>query len=355
MKLKKIRLHELEQFLESEAFRSIDPKPISPFRVKSYMNNPHGEPDDFVLYYLHVGDTLIGYRTLFAAKLTNQSDRFAWLSGNWVHPDYRRQGFSEKLLNEIMIDWDHRLMFTNYAPASLQLYLKSKQFQPIYNAEGERFYLFARTKSLLKDRLKGIGGVLTAADFFIRLIASLSCFFHKPWQNSDYEIRLQEFPDEMCLKMTEEEQPNYLFKRGEKELKWIFDYSWISTKDSSFSGNYAFSSYAKSFHYQTASFYSGNKLVGFLVYSFRDGHLKTVHSHLPIEALPVAARFLINQAAKNKIEFLTVLNPGLVQEIKKTSNPFLWSKKFEHVIYASFNVATEELKIQDGDGDFIFT
>lgn len=355
MKLKKIRLHELEQFLESEAFRSIAPKPISPFRVKSYMNNPHGEPDDFVLYYLHIDDTLIAYRTLFAAKLTNQTDRFAWLSGNWVHPDYRRQGFSEKLLNEIMIDWDHRLMFTNYAPASLQLYLKSKQFQPIYEAEGERFYLFAKTRSLLKDRFKGIGVLLTVADFFIRLTASLFCFFHKSGQNPSYEIRLQKLPDEPCLKIAEVEQSDYLFQRGKKELKWIFSYPWISTSDSSFSENYAFSSYAKSFHYQVASFYSEHKLIGFLVYSLRGGHLKTVHSHLPVKALSDAAGFLINQAVKNKIEFLTVLNPGLVQEIKTTSNPFLWSKNFEHVIYASFNVAMEELKIQDGDGDFIFT
>jgi len=60
-------------------------------------------------------------------------------------------------------------------------------------------------------------------------------------------------------------------------------------------------------------------------------------------------------AAKNKVETLTVFNTELAKEVKKRPNPFLFSKKMEHGIYSSFPVSAAMRKIQDGEGDFIFS
>ena len=54
--------------------------------------------------------------------------RFAWLSGNCVDPEFRRKGFSTRLLQQAEALWDGRLMYTNYAPASKAVYDRTGQF-----------------------------------------------------------------------------------------------------------------------------------------------------------------------------------------------------------------------------------
>jgi GNAT superfamily N-acetyltransferase len=355
MHFKKIRLKELGAFQKTELFQSFEIKPISAFRAQSYLNNPHAEPDDVVLYLLHEENKLIAFRTLFAARLMNQSKRFAWLSGNWVHPDHRRQGYSKKLLDEALKDWDERLMFTNYAPASLQLYLKTKQFQTVYLGYGTRFYFYFKSRKVLAERYPKVGFLLPVLDFFIQLAAGFTHLLFRPMRIRHFSMKESNLPDEDCLEMAEAKKDSYLFARGRKELGWIFNDPWISTSDDQYASNYPFSSYAGQFKYRSIKIFHEDKLVGFLVVLLRDGHMRMVHSQLPYDRMRIAARFLIRLATKNKVETLTVLNPKLAQEVQKRPNPFLFHKKIEHGIYSSFPVSAAMRKIQDGEGDFIFS
>ncbi len=118
MEIKKIRLSELEEFANSTQFQSFENKPITTFRVASQIKNPRAQPNDYVLYMGFVDDKLVAYRTLFGDHITKQGKtiRFGWCSGAWVHPGFRKEGFSTLLLNEAFDDWEGKLMFTNYAP-----------------------------------------------------------------------------------------------------------------------------------------------------------------------------------------------------------------------------------------------
>ncbi|WP_299578305.1 GNAT family N-acetyltransferase [uncultured Sunxiuqinia sp.] len=355
MELKKIRLQELESFLTSDFFRDLETKPISPARVASYVNNPHAEAEDPVLYLLHDDTKLIAFRTLYPARLMNQSKRIAWLSGNWVHPDYRRRGYSTQLLTEALKDWEERLLFTNYAPASLQVYLKSEFFTPMFLEDGVRFYFFVKTADLLRDRFKGMTLFFKVVDVFIRLLANLMRLLYHPRRWKQLNIDVLDLPDEACYRLVEAKKDSYLFERGQKELEWIFAYPWVSTAKKDWLPNYPFSSYASQFHYKTVKFMKGRRLIGFLIYSIRDGHLKTVHLQLPQNSLWVAARFLIQLSVRKKIEILTILEPELAKKIQKHANPFLFHKRIEQGIYSSFPISAAMRKIQDGEGDFIFT
>ena len=177
MELKRICIKELDDFIRSDWFQTLPDKPISSFRVDSYLKNPHSLPDDPVLYFLKEDDRICAYRTVFVGQLINDETRFAWLSGNWVHPEFRRTGLSEKLLNEIIIDWKRRLVFTNYAPESLQLYQKTKQFYPFYEATGRRFYLFAKTQKLFSKRYPKFSLIWKLADPLIHFFASVKVLF----------------------------------------------------------------------------------------------------------------------------------------------------------------------------------
>ncbi|KOH46161.1 GNAT family N-acetyltransferase [Sunxiuqinia dokdonensis] len=355
MELTKIRLQDLEAFGRSERFRTFDTKPISLARIQSYLNNPHAEPSDVVLYLLHEENKLIAFRTVFAARLMNQSKRFAWLSGNWVHPGHRRQGYSKKLLDEALKDWDERLMFTNYAPASLQLYLKTKQFQTVYLDHGTRFYFYFKSRKVLAERHPKLDFLLPVLDLFIRLAASFTHLLFRPLRVRHFSMKESALPDETCLTMAESKKDSYLFARGRRELEWILNYPWISLTDDQFVHNYPFLSFAGQFKYRTIKIFQEEKLIGFIVVLLRDGHMRTVHLQLPYDSMRIAARFLIRVAVKNKVESLTVLNPKLAHEVRKRPNPFLFHKKIEHGIYSSFPVSAAMRKIQDGEGDFIFS
>lgn len=355
MELKKIRLQDLEAFGRSELFQSFETKPVSAARIQSYLNNPHALPEDVVLYLLHEENKLLAFRTLFPGRLMNQSKRFAWLSGNWVHPDYRRQGCSKRLLDAALKDWDERLMFTNYAPASLQLYLKTKQFQTVYLDHGTRFYFYFRTRKVLADRYPKLAFLLPVLDFFIQLVAGFTHLLFHPMRVRHFSMKELNLPDQACLQLAETKKDSYLFTRGRQELDWIFKYPWLSPSDDQFVHSYPFSSFARQFKYRSIKIFHEDKLIGFMVVLLRDGQMRTVHLQLPYDRMRIAARFLIRVAVKNKVETLTVLNPKLAKEIQKRPNPFLVHKKIEHGIYSSFPVSSAMRKIQDGEGDFIFS
>ncbi|MCW0482706.1 GNAT family N-acetyltransferase [Gaoshiqia sediminis] len=355
MELRKVLLKDMDAFVQTNWFLQLPDQPVSLLRADSYLHNPHALPDDPVLYFLQEADRIIAYRTVFPARLTNEEKRFAWLSGNWVHPDFRRQGLSDKLLREIVIDWEQRLLFTNYAPASLQLYLKTQLFHPVYAGVGRRFYLFARTRKLFQLRYPQLKWGWAGADFLIRLAASIRLLAFKNREEKDFSFQKMRWPDDDCLQLAEKQQSESLFLRGRRELQWILRFPWISTVDGQQADRYAFSSFAEQFFYQTVKVFHHGNFVGFLMYSVRDAHLKTLHGHFEMDCTAPLARFLVQAAAVNRLEMITVLNPALAEAIFRASSPFLFSKKINHQIYASFPVSAKNLKIQDGEGDFIFS
>ena len=353
MKIYKVALHELDEFIKSDIYKNLDVKPITPMRAASYLRNPHALPHDYVIYFMRKGNRLIAFRSLFADKLPREKQTFAWLSGSWVNSDFRGLGHSETLFEEAFKDWEGRLMVTNYDP-SLHQNLKTEKFKAIYNNQGTCFYLFAKPSCLLKERMKGIKLLLRILDLFVSMYASfkLSLFKNEALELSSIEF-IQE-PDDECFNLLKASEKS-LFNRKKKNFQWIFKFPWVSTADQRFLKNYPFSSYADSFMYHTLKIYEGDQLKSFLFYSIRDKHLKTLYHQLHESDFKLAAKHLINLAATKKLELLTILDPKLANEVKTCKNPFISSKNIDHTIYSSFIPIRKPDKIQSGDGDFIFS
>ena len=360
LRIEKIRLNELEDFVKSEIFQQFDIIPITELRVRSYISNPHAHPGDVVLYLGFVQKQLVAFRTLFAdcTNYENEQVRFAWCSGNWVHPDFRRRGFSEQLLNEALNDWDNKLMFTNYAPNSEKLYLKSGKFHSVHQFQGFRAYLFPKTRKLLefagKNRFTKF--LFSVVDFAISVFSSARIWFFSEKENPDIRFEQLEFPDSECYNIITDSSLKFLFNRGRKELKWIFQFPWISGDKNSTSEKYPFSSYSKSFSYHTIKVYFKNELAGFFIFSVRDGHLKTLHFNLCSGIEKEVAAFLKRFCVNRKIEVITVYKTELAQQLFAQKFPFLRTKKYGQKIYSSFEIRDiENFHFQDGDGDVIFT
>lgn len=358
LNIRKIKLAELEEFYKSIEFKKFKTIPISEARVTSYVNNPHACANDVVLLLGFVNNKLVAFRTLWAgvAFLKTEKVRFAWCSGNWVHPDFRRNGFSEQLLKQAHQSWNGKLMFTNYAPASEKLYLKTGLFSPIHQFEGVRAYLFPKTLKLSSKAQQNIffKGMCVILDFLIVLWSGfrLHFYFRKAGK---YTFEAIEKPDKMCLGSIQINDFN-LFRRGEQELNWIFDFPWILNEKSSCKQVYPFSYFSSSFYYRTIKVFEKNRFLGFFIFSVNKGHLKTLYFNLP-EGLENELLEYVKQFSKsNKIELLTVYNKSLAFQLLKRKFPFLHVKKYGQKIYSSFEVdRLTQFKFQDGEGDVIFT
>lgn len=357
--IKKIRISELENFVKSKAFVQMDRIPISPSRAISYIKNPNARPEDVVLYLCFIGNKLVAFRSVFAGLANgNEKIRFGWCSGNWVHPDYRRRGFSQLLLNEVFQDWNRKLMFTNYAPASEKLYLKTGWFHAIHKFQGARAYIFPKTVKLLPATKKHAvsKSAFRIVDFFISFFTRTKSLFFKPRWKSDATFKLLEMPDEECYKFIQQTKNNYLFSRGKTEYKWIFDWPWISGKNRDTASKYPFTSFTESFYYQTVKVFRKIKMEGLIIFSVRTGHLKTLYVHLPENLEYDSSLFLKTYCIGHKIEMATIYHSGLANQLIKLKFPFLHVKPFGQKIYTSFDIKNpENFQFQDGDGDTVFT
>ena len=360
LEIKKIQLKELAGFIESKTYRQMQVVPISPARANSYLLNPAAKPDDVVLYLAFMDKKLVAFRSLFADIIFdgNEQIRFGWCSGNWVHPNFRRKGFSEMLLKEAFADWNKKLMFTNYASASEQLYLKTGRFYSIHQFEGVRAYLFPKTQKLIQGANKNGATklVFSFIDFCIFLLSNLRLMFFTENTQDEIQFEVIDFPDKQCFETIKNTEKSFYLRRGEKELKWIFENPWISTKDRSFEKKYPFSSFSNNFFYKTVKVFEYEKFTGFFIFSVRKGHLKTLFFSGLENSHKIVAEFLKNYCVKEKIDMATIYNSGAADLLFQQKFPFLRVKKFGQHIYSSFKIQNDNsYHFQDGDGDVFFT
>lgn len=315
---------------------------------------------DVSLYLGFFEGQLVAFRSLFSGIINSgkRQIRFGWCSGNWVHPGFRRKGFSEKLLKEAYSDWDGKLMFTNYAPASERLYLKTGWFYPIHQFNGVRGYLFPKTRKLIQATNKNSGFKLlfSMVDFFIAVISIIRLWFFSGENNPDLQFESVKIPDEQCFLSFQKNSSDFLFNRAEKELKWIFQYPWISSAKSVVSEKYPFSSFSGSFFYKTVKVFIKNEFIGFFIFSVKENHLKTLYFRLPPGIEKEVAIYLKQFCKMRKIEVVTVYNTKVAQQLFARKYPFLYLKKYGQKIYSSFEIEVEKgYQFQDSDGDVIFT
>jgi GNAT superfamily N-acetyltransferase len=355
MELRKVRINGLDEFVRSSWFQQLPMHPVSSYRARSYQANPHARQDDPVLYFFESGGEIIAFRTVFPAVLSVGKERFAWLSGSWTHPLYRKKGLSTKLLKEIVVDWNGRLMATNFSPASRKLYLHSGVLHELNSGCGRRFYLQPDFKKLLRpgwEKLTFAGGLvnLVLAPLFR---GRMNQYKEVPDNRVNWEKLA--FPDNECMELANEQQAGFFFRRGAKELKWILAYPWLSTDDQTFEQSYPFSSYARQFEVYTVKFFRDGNFIGFLIYSLRDGHLKLLHQHFRIDFVSVVAQFMMGTAVNSRVGMVTVCQPELAREMQDARNPFLFSKEFRQSIFTSWADLPQNSLIQPAEGDFIFT
>lgn len=361
MELKTYTLEELEPYLYTLYSKPESLVPVSPLRLRSYMENPRARPGDKVLFEMREGTEVLAYRTLLPDCFFDREgnmQRFAWLSGNWVRPESRRQGFSTSLLELAEKHWDGRLMYSNYAPESKAVYDQTGRFKMIARREGNRFHLRSGSEDLLGRRL-GFTSLLKTADSFVnrsrerkiqkfQFQNNLTC---DSTQLNGFVAQLSELVSRL--------QQDALFRRDREIFQWALEYPWVSEQTCD-PVNYYFSYKADRFEnliYQITDINADKKGIIWLL--LHNNALSAPYLFAADKSQhDCMARTLIRTMIDLGCTYTTIRNPELVKSLMVYEKLFLAVRPLPQLIFAHESLSgliPENPVIHDGDGDVMFT
>lgn len=366
---------ELNEWVHTPEYHQLAVVPITPHRALSYFHNPRGHTDDPVCFTTWEEGKLIGFRTVFAdhIPLDDSPIRFAWLSGVWVDPSYRRRGIAKRLLKAVLEAWDHKLMTNNHTPIARSVFLTSGYFQPYHIQKGRRFYLRFDSKQLLAPKhpfLGRITGILGGMDGLGNALNDIKWKrIHTQLPAGKYKALSWDSMSQDWKTFIESESRNNLSQRGPEELLWMNRFPWIiqGKGTSSEEPYYPFSSYRRTFKNIFVGLRNGaGKPEVFLQLCQVDSHLiipfyfgpNPLHKDTPLGINMY--RVILDVLLSNRCNTLTVYHPTLLGLLAPLRPLSLYSKAFEQVYLATSTLQAHlpdpiTCIFQDGEGDFGFT
>jgi GNAT superfamily N-acetyltransferase len=360
MDIRVYTLEELESHIRTTCSKPHEVTPLSPLRLTSYLRNPRAEKTDPVLFELRLNEKLIAYRTLLPDHFMDQNgqnSRFAWLSGNWVDPEFRRKGLSSKLLQEAESVWDSRLMYTNYAPASKAVYDQTKQFTLLAKRDGKRYYLRAATEELLGERL-GARDLLRLGDRTVNQLREHRLLKFKPVENSACKVERISTLDPQLKEIVQRMQKFSLFGRTPDVFKWILQNPWL-TEDKGASLNYPFSFQVARHENLLYKFTLRDKSTGLLWLMIHNRTMSAPYVFSESDQLyPLMAQTLIHQMIREDCAHTTIRNPQLEEGLVAYKKWFLTIRSMPQQVFAHQKLTAQippNKEIRDGDGDVVFT
>jgi GNAT superfamily N-acetyltransferase len=353
-------ISELPAVIASEKYHTCGNIPVSPERVSSYTTNPRSDPDMPVLFTLTDREKIVAYRTLLPDIFHGKEGpvSFAWLSGNFVDPAYRRQGLSTKLFRTVEEAWEGRLMYTNYAPASRAVYDKSGVFSAFLVRPGNRYYLRSALYPLLKERVR-IPGLLKTGDRILNGVHDLFI------QGRNYPLKggigVEEISglDATLSKLISESVEGSLFARGPREFDWIRQHPWVTGGAAKpLPGSYQFTRQADPYLSQWYKL-SSDTGTAFLWITVVGDKCSVPYYFTNDIRLTLAARQIVfNTMIRHQCSHITIRHPELGPALGTKGHPFLLSRKMPQRYFAHAAL-TEKIPpdpvVFDGDGDCVFS
>jgi len=355
-------LSQLESYCLSDEYRALKTKPISLFRMRSYCNNPRANADDVVMYLAKNENNIVGFRTILSDK-DALGKTFGWLSGNWVHKKERRKGVSTLLLQEVLKDWDNRLMHVNVSPASKAVYDTSGAFKQYASIQGKRLYFRFSLHQLLPSKNRryiAIKPALWLLDVIGNvLLAPISQVGSK--QNLS-DVSFVETIDDECLSFIQQNIKPSLQLRNSSDFTWISQYPWLykTMKNDADTKQYPFSSGFDDYKRFILKITDSNgKMQAFVMM-----HCKKACATVPFYITNStdekrAAAIIMNICKIQKLNYLTTFNSDLLQHLQSIHIPSLFQKPLKRNYYATSPLFeslpyAQTIHFQDGDGDCAF-
>ena len=363
MKFREITIDQLVSFVRSEEFQTGKVIPITPQRALSQSVNPAARPDDIVLTIAYDDqDRIIGYiGALPDRPLSAQIERIAWNSCWWADPD-RGSEAAMQLFLRFIGHWDKNVLFSEMTPHTYEILSRMDFFQT-RRRQGFRGYIRLALAVFLPSRhgfFRGMRWLLNGVDGLFNLFWNIRL---RIWiglhKKKDFSWEFIDQIDSRAGEVIRNNQGNYLNTRGETELNWIINNPWVlEGRDDNITTRYHFTSHTRKFKQQLVLISEEDHPVAFLVLNNRDGHLKIPYLFGEEKYMDSITGFLVPFMIRERIKYVTTFNDNLAVHLFRSRIPVLFKKsvpRFTGISKQLLEHIGEDYKMQDGDGDVVFT
>jgi len=358
------RLDELPGLLNELPSKNWEYLPTNELRIASYLNNPRAQPSDEILFIAESEGQLIAFRIVLPEILfyENKEIRFAWNSGSWTHPNWRRKGVSSKLLKSVYAAWEGRLAFSNVSPESKKLLTQNDTYLFLKSLNGAKFHLRSDLAGKFETRFpkgKFLWNLWRPIDLLHNLFTTKS----KKIEGLEFEPINQLTDDSIPFFEALFKEKNGFF-RATEELNWIVKYPWITEniKFENTQKKYPFTLLVQQTCLKMFWIRKEEKTIGFVMLFLKNKQVTIPYLYLlesDSNILSVISNFIFNRSVELGGEVLLIANQDLAIAYKKTGLfKYQWSRKQEY--YISKDLAKNldlsvAFEIFDGDGDNVFS
>ncbi len=364
--IRHITIGELENFVSSQEYLSNSFVPISVIRAISHVHNPRADKDDVALILAYHDEKFIGYLGAIPEKLfiKNSIHKVCWYSCMWVLPEYRRRRIAKLLLEDASKKFDNNVFITNYIPRSKNAFLKNDQFSEVEVLQGIRAYLKLDLEQIITRKIPGLKWIKFLF-WFIDTICNflLTIYFKNKLNNStDYQFERLDIIDQESAEFIEAFMQNSIFKRGAKELNWLFQFPWVDSQrpENIDVSKYYFSQYSIDFKQWILQVRNHkNEIKGIAILTKHKRELKTPYIFAHDDVIEDLFRYVYRFMLEEKIRTLVTHHAGFTKEAKRNRKAFLFQRPSKYGF-----MATPELvevvhgnfgQFYEGDGDGMFT
>lgn len=360
LSISKISLRDLKLFISDTGLSENDYLPISKVRAMSFMANPRANSNDNVLYQAHWNEKLIAYLTVLPdiAHANNQSIPFAWISGAWVHSNFRRQGIATRLIDAAILDWKGMLMATNFSKITEAVFEKTKTFKTVKEIEGRRFFL---QKTLLSSYncCSHSNNLNYLGEKSINLFnpSNLTRKFLKLPKNIEIEYFAR--PDDEILSKLSQATANTLTKRSAEEINWIIRYPWLinGLLPDRTAQKFFFASVIPSFTFYLIKVFKDEELIGVLLMQHSNTRFTVPYYWFENGTEDVMAKVILIHASRAKASFINIYNQKIVNSMLNLRPYYFYSSKRTRKYLAAdsmVDLIESNIELMDGDGDCAF-
>jgi hypothetical protein len=365
MIIRDITIKELPAFMDSELYKGSRVIPVTPERAVSHVNNPRAQADDVVLIVAYTEE---GRLAGFAGMLpdTGQSKeglyRFAWNSGWWVDPQWGR-GVALDLFFRSIQAWMGQYMIADLTPHTRKIVALTNLFYFTDPDNGVRFQILSDFAGKFR-RKYSCSPVLTGLFACIdRCINSILHYRLRCWEKrtETEDIKIEDIPDfdSDCLRFIEEHSHDELSRRSEAEFRWIFSYPWLVKGSSATSRNqYPFSWKCMHFEYRRIKITARGEIAGIVMFTNREGLFKIPYAYYDPDRIHIFSRAVCRHLIDGKASGFLTSRRQLIDTMEKDAFPVFYTKSFIHEIAVSKDISQrrpEKYRVQEGDGDAVFT
>lgn len=354
MKVTTLTISQLVAFVESEAYRALDVKPITPERARSQAANPSASPNDVVLIFISKESKLLSFIGLLPLKAHNQTfyANTCW----WASAEGK--SLSMTLFFAAVKATQNRFVVVDGTPHTKTILEATKLFHFTHNQPAFRgfcrFYLAQLFKKKYPQQ-KILISILKGIDWKLNLLWNLRIPL-KLHETFHFETIAP--TDKRLNNLIDKNAHKFFFNKNIADFEWIETNPWLITNPS-LEIEYPFSHGTQSFHLQWKLVYERQKLIGALLLSNRNGHLRIPYFYCNTGCSSTQMGQAIEQIIRHgNYLSVTTFDAEISAHLSQAKILYYKIKRFERVTCFSkelVNYYDAHPKFQDGDGDSVFT